>query len=228
MLHTAFEQYTLADLLALTGDKPKRRAQKSKVFGIQTRKNQRRFLFLVKSRESYSHPDGHLVSVLYPNLPLLPKLRGMKGISPTNQRVRVHCTCPAWSHWGSAYWATEEGYALRGLEDREPNIRDPQGENLICKHVARVSLNLQRLSFTRLLDWFKVPTAKQATAELQAIRRVAAKALQDRGLTAALADTSLEGLTVDNFEDLLEQQGLVVSDQPLAFGQELTPNFLEG
>lgn len=51
--------------------------------------------------------------------------------------VRASCSCPFWVFGGPEYHARQGGYLLgdpRGPAT-PPNVRDPQGQNLLCKHV---------------------------------------------------------------------------------------------
>ena len=68
--------------------------------------------------------------------------------------IEVSCSCPAWRFWGSDYWASVHRYLWapgsnvpnffpdwpkpgRSFSDRSyPGLRDPGGQNGICKHVA--------------------------------------------------------------------------------------------
>jgi len=140
------------------------RTAKSRVFGIKTRKNFRRFVFYVKSREVYSSPEGHISSIIYPSLNL-DSVRNSPGKkTPSNQPVNVWCTCPAFLYWGSAFLSTELGYNFIGEENRFPKIRDPENHNYVCKHLLRVTKNLRRMSFTALTKLFNVD--KTASSKL--------------------------------------------------------------
>lgn len=55
-----------------------------------------------------------------------------------NTNVRVHCNCPAFLWWGSWYNVDDRGSALYPGEAVAPNIRDPDRNNIVCKHLAAV------------------------------------------------------------------------------------------
>jgi hypothetical protein len=58
----------------------------------------------------------------------------------TSGDLRVSCSCPFWVYYGSEYHAKELGYLdgrLRGT-GAPPDIRDPTGKNLLCKHAYAV------------------------------------------------------------------------------------------
>ena len=57
--------------------------------------------------------------------------------SPGQLNFKCKCSCPAWVYWGSEYHAVTKQF----LYDKKrgpaspPRVRDPQGKNLVCKHV---------------------------------------------------------------------------------------------
>jgi len=63
--------------------------------------------------------------------------------------VVVH-NCPAFLYWGSEYIATLDSYNLEFTQDIPPNIRDPQLQNVLCKHVIRVIRDLRGVTFKQL------------------------------------------------------------------------------
>ena len=118
------------------------RAKNCKTFNIHyKRKNPDRYIFLVRCQESYSDSSGHLVSLLFSK---------ENGIYPLEADAKIKCSCPAWVYWGSEYQATAQGYWLDEQEFRYPFIRDPRQEHKICKHVARVRLDLRNKTFNTL------------------------------------------------------------------------------
>jgi hypothetical protein len=145
---------TLRGLEAETSPRPKEKAQRSSVKGVISRKKFRRFKFLVKSKESYSDPKGHIVSIMYPTVRLFDMYVNPQGHNPNNTKVRVWCTCPAWQYWGAAFNSTNEKYNLEKKEDRAPDIRDPNRTYKVCKHVLAVYRNINRQTFPRLIDRF--------------------------------------------------------------------------
>ena len=53
-----------------------------------------------------------------------------------NDDVKVSCTCGYWKWFGPDWNAIQNNYKLRRMSDGSPpDIRDPQRENYICKHV---------------------------------------------------------------------------------------------
>lgn len=67
--------------------------------------------------------------------------------------LELSCSCPAWQWQGPEYHAKQESYQLGELMGTatSPDIRDPGGQNRVCKHVAAV------LSFVK--GW-KLPPSK--------------------------------------------------------------------
>lgn len=56
---------------------------------------------------------------------------------PANLEFTATCNCPAWVYWGSDYHAKNKKYLLGRPKSNgaAPRVRDPRGENLVCKHV---------------------------------------------------------------------------------------------
>lgn len=100
-----------------------------------------RFLFLVSCNESYSSKTGHIVSIHFDRTP--------KG-KPLSDEVKLHCSCPAFIYWGSAYNSTQKKYNLDFTETRPPDIRDPQRRNDICKHISKVKNDLRGMTYRML------------------------------------------------------------------------------
>ena len=128
------------------------RANNCRVYKIKYRDSTRsKILLLVKCKEDYSKPTGHLV---------LLRLKPSKIIN-SKSRVRatlkipmkVYCTCPAYLYWGSRYNATKGVYQMAGhpKEFRKPDIRDPQRKNLMCKHLSAVANKLSSESIKKSL-----------------------------------------------------------------------------
>lgn len=68
--------------------------------------------------------------------------------------LELSCTCPAWQWQGPEYHAKQEDYLLTkpmGTAST-PDIRDPERQNFVCKHVAAVLVTTQ--------DW-QVPAGKK-------------------------------------------------------------------
>jgi len=202
---------SLRDMVQGNSTKFNYNAKKSRVFGIRPRKNLRRFVFFVKSKESYSDPKGHIVSILYPKSTLDELTSQTRKMTTTNTPCHVHCTCPAFQYWGCAYNVTKEKSIMRGkAETRSPDIRDPNGENMICKHLVRVSKNINRMSFKRLHAKFKDSHQKKVEGK----GRVKKSSLYDEVIhTASRFEDHPElylSEDLSNIEEFLEDRGLVV------------------
>lgn len=84
-----------------------------------------------------------LFSVDCGNGPKVVRLKGSRDARVKNMPrmdLRMSCSCPAWRWLGPEHWAKGEIYldgSPRGTAS-EPVIRDPQGINRVCKHVAAV------------------------------------------------------------------------------------------
>lgn len=153
------EQYTLRDLENLCGPHMKSRVNGTGIFGFPNRLNQNRFSYFCKSGEPYSSPNGHIASILFPNMQIpFEKLYQYPQITPSNRRVRVHCDCEAFQYWGPSFNSTSEGYRIPGTgsETRVPEIRDPMNVNLLCKHLIRVVHRVSHQTFPQLLRDFKI------------------------------------------------------------------------
>jgi len=107
-----------------------------------------RYLFLVKCKESYSNGTGHIVSMLFDK-------GSSKYNKPLSDDVRVHCQCPAFIYWGAAYNSTNpvngDSYNLDFAENRTPDVRDPNREVKVCKHISKVRNKLRNITY-KMLD----------------------------------------------------------------------------
>ena len=113
--------------------------ERSKTVGVTLKRVDRknlRWIFAVKGNHDY-----------------LVKLRVLRrGIVQDilKMDLELTCSCPAWQWQGPEYHSTTEDYQLgkpRGTAS-PPDIRDPERQNFVCKHVAAV------LNFVK--DW-KIP-----------------------------------------------------------------------
>lgn len=96
--------------------------------------------------------------------------------------LELSCSCPAWQWLGPEYHASSEDYQLgkpAGTAST-PNIRDPERDNRVCKHVAAA------LALTR--NW-EIPKAKMQKAVKKAmkIRRALKKARDKRACNVCAA-----------------------------------------
>lgn len=192
------------------------RSSKSKVSGSRSRKNFRRFIFVVKSKSPNSSKQGHLVSILFPNIKIS-ELKKNKNLEPGSTRVRIHCTCPAFQYWGSAYHSTRKKYNIPGKnESRQPNIRDPKEKRLVCKHVYSVYKDIESDTFIRIYNRFKKAfyrkrdKKKKSNADSE-ILLYTYKFLKDQGKTHSECVSIIQLLNrEDSLEDFLQSNGLLV------------------
>lgn len=221
---------SLTELDSTNSYRPRLKARKSKVKGIITRKNLKRFKFLVKSTESYSSPNGHIVSFLYPKIPLIQAYEGKIAATPRNADVKVWCTCQAWQYWGAAYNATDRKYNLDKIENIEPNVRDPNREYLVCKHVHASLRYIQRDSFKILMTRFigkyvnkqldkMIGSPKKSSLEddeiemaeiLESIPAFKDFLVKQKGMSPEEAELIAAGIDEDNFESILLQYGAII------------------
>lgn len=221
---------SLTELDETNSYKPRLKARKSKVKGIITRKNLKRFKFLVKSTESYSSPNGHIVSFMYPKVSLMQAYDGKVASTPRNSDVKVWCTCQAWQYWGAAYNATDKKYNLDKIEKIEPNVRDPNREYLVCKHVHAALRYIQRDSFKVLMTRFigkyvnkqldkMIGTPKKSSLNddeiemaeiLESIPAFIDFLVKQKGLTLEMAELIADGIDEDNFESILLEYGAII------------------
>lgn len=138
--------YSLTELHQQNDKKPNKRADNCIVRQIKHTID-KTVIFHIGCHESWSSSMGHIVSVKF-----LVDLKKYQTEKPLNVDVKVKCTCPAFSFWGSDFVATQLGYGLDTDENREPLIRDPQNKNLICKHIAKTRLQLRNYTFKKLLN----------------------------------------------------------------------------
>src|SRR5580765_7404900 len=153
---------SLNDFLDWTAASTHEKATRSWIVGIKPRKGSiRRIVLHLRSGESYSDPDGHFATILFPTIPELRSAdwdRRIAGLTPTTARARVYCSCPAFLYWGSAYHSTQGGYGVPGKprENRPPSIRDPGGTRIVCKHLISATHAIEPYSFTYLAQLFNV------------------------------------------------------------------------
>lgn len=221
MIYT--ESISLSELIASTGDKPKDKAKRSSISGIRSRKGFRRFIFRVKSTESYSSSKGHLTSIHYPSVDLKSLKKG-RNPSVAKTDVNVWCTCPAFHYWGSHYWATQDDYLMfdKDAEDRFPIVRDPQGENLVCKHIIRVYKRINRTPLTKLVDQFQ-GVIKKKRSSLEDLDEeplsfidytdtvpIVSQYLRERKYTDSEITEVISSLSFNNYEDVLKEHRVII------------------
>lgn len=212
------ESISFGDLVSDTGTAPKAKAENSKVFGIKTRSKFRRFIFKVKSTESYSKKDGHLASILYPkvapkNVKITPRA---KNPSVNTSEVLVWCTCPAFHYWGSHFWATRNDFLMRGKEkeNRFPKIRDPYGERALCKHLIKVHDKINRMSMGRLVKLFS-QTSKTSSKDIEFVAfedtlPIISEYLRGQKYSDMEITEILASLSYDNYVDVLTAHSVII------------------
>lgn len=104
-----------------------------------------------------------------------------------NLDLELSCSCPGWQWLGPEYHAKHEAYQLGKQVGTAstPNIRDPERDNRVCKHVAAA------LSVTR--NW-EIPKNKMQRVVKKAmkVRRVVKKAMDKRACNVCTAEQVLK------------------------------------
>lgn len=153
---------SLNDFLDWTTAAAHEKAQRSWIVGIKPRRGSlRRIVLHLRSSESYSDPNGHFATILWPTIPELRSAdwdAKIAGMTPVTARARVFCSCPAFKYWGSAYHSTQGGFGVPGKlrENRPPFIRDPGGTRIVCKHLISATHAIEPYSFTYLAQLLNV------------------------------------------------------------------------
>lgn len=203
----------------LTSKKPKDKAENGNILGIKTRKNLRRFSFVVRCLETYSNPKGHVASVIFPDVTF--GLVDQNWHIPVKQNVLLKCSCPAFLYYGSAFYASQFMYHIDGnVENRPPVIRDPESNRYLCKHLIRVYKYLERISFDALMERFEI-SHKKLSAEILKMATLESDiipAVSDYLTRVGVAPAEIKAVTAKmsyaNCEDIMEKYGVVVSEQP--------------
>lgn len=206
---------TLLELFKKNGISPNSKSNNCRTYQIRyTPTDDKRFLFLVKCNEEYSDPKGHIVSFYFEEKGLKVNRR---NISPLNSQTRVHCHCPAYVYWGSAYNATKGKFKIKykPRELREPNVRDPKRQNLICKHLVNATKSFKSKNFTMLgkgrmsvvssID--ELPTIAVSEC-LSSVSSYIADTL-DENLKGDYGTEFIANLNEDNFENELLKIGMI-------------------
>ena len=225
---------SLNDFLDWTTASTHEKATRSTVIGIKPRRGAfRRVTMHVRSSESYSDPNGHFVTVLWPTIPELRSADFDSRIgsqTPTTARARVYCSCPAFKYWGSAYHTTDGGYGIPGKprEYRPPFERDPQGTRIVCKHLISVTNAIQPYSFTYLSQLFNVQgpirTRRSNLGDIQFLDIGDAIPIIRSTIQAATGMNDVEFrafaaiLDEDNWEDEFEKIGVINQEDMTADG----------
>ena len=202
-----------------TPKKPKDKAENGNILGIKTRKNLRRFSFVVRCLESYSNPKGHIASVIFPEVNF--GLVDQNWTIPSKQEVLLKCSCPAFLYYGSAFYASQFMYHIDGnVENRPPVIRDPEGNRYLCKHLIRVYKYLEKISFDKLMERFEISYKKLSFENLKmaSLEADIIPAIEDYlpriGILPAELQSVISTLSYDNCEDVMEHYGVIVSQVP--------------
>jgi len=199
----------LLELFRANGLSPNSKSNNCRVYQIKYKPvNEKRFIFLVKCKESYSDPKGHIVSLTFANKDA--KI-GRRLISPLEANVKVHCHCPAFLYWGSAYNASQEKYSFkRERENREPNIRDPHRQNKICKHLVAATKSFRNKGFKQISKGRMAVTS--SIEELSTISMNECFTTIKYYLDEHQIDSKdfFQDFNEDNFEDKLLEVGLLI------------------
>jgi hypothetical protein len=130
-----------------------------------------------------------IFSVNCGNGPKAVKVRAMpKGAARQFAKLdlELSCSCPAWQWLGPEYHAKSEDYQLGPLAGTAstPNIRDPERDNRVCKHVAAA------LSMTR--SW-EIPKAKiqRAVKKAMKVRKAIERAIDKRACNVCSASEAI-------------------------------------
>ncbi|MDB4330386.1 SWIM zinc finger family protein [bacterium] len=119
---------------------------------IKFERGKRRYVFRVKSTESYSKSSGHQVVLQFGKNPKIKDIRLLDA--------KVSCSCPFWKYYGPDYLAKRNKY-LEGMpysDGSAPNIRNPDFKtdpNYICKHVYAVGEVIREWIVKEKLDTYK-------------------------------------------------------------------------
>lgn len=105
-----------------------------------------RYVFMLEGLESWSDPNGHIVTLKFDKETATAPLKSR----PFNDDCHVHCQCKSFQYWGPAYNSTQGNYNLFTVENRPPDVRDPGREIKICKHIARIAIMLEKMSWNAL------------------------------------------------------------------------------
>lgn len=207
---------TLLDLFRKNGISPNSKSNKCRTYQVRYNPiDDKRFLFLVKCNEDYSDPKGHIVSIYFEDKGLKVNRR---NITPLQSNVRVYCHCPAFLYWGSSFNATKGNYKIKykPREFREPNIRDPKRENLICKHLVSATKSFKsknfnqigkgRMSIVSSLD--ELPTVSINEC-MQSISNFIQFNKTQLGINDQTIRSFLSEINEDNFENKLLSIGMI-------------------
>lgn len=193
------------------------RANNCRVYKIKYKHRSRtRVILMVRGYEDYSNPKGHLVSLAL-DIPKEQREQVLKSKRTAILTIpmKTYCTCPAYTFWGSKYIATKKGYNInsKGREDRPPNVRDPKRKNIVCKHIAAVTLALKSQSVYKAM----VGSGKQSLSVLA----------ENNPIIDLLSD--IPEISVEECQIILEEQGYKLSDNFTQDNfEELATNFMQG
>jgi len=134
---------SLHDISETNNPKNKHRANNCKIFNVDYVVNHPdKMIVLVKCYEKWSDSDGWVATIAFDSY--VPKKRDTQ--KPLNVDVRINCSCPAFTYWGSRYIATIYNYNYGDEEYRYPVVRDPSMSNKACKHIEAVVNRLKKTS----------------------------------------------------------------------------------
>lgn len=100
----------------------------------------------VVSFETPSHTDpGKKYTQTIKLLELFPLIKKYSGSKKSivivrmaiEGQIEVHCTDPSWKYWGFQHIGTRKNYAIEP-EPRRPDVRNPNMQGSVCKHLDNV------------------------------------------------------------------------------------------
>lgn len=149
-LHGIRTAKTFNDLLRATRYfKIKERGKRCQVKMTRSDLKLKYWEFRVKGNEVWSSPQPHLVQIhLLPN----PRTKDIRQL-----HVKVTCDCEYWQYYGPDFNAHTQKYLLdRPKSDGSPpDVRDPNRQHLICKHVWAIGQVLLQYAHKNKLDTFE-------------------------------------------------------------------------
>lgn len=214
MISSNHSSRLLNSILEIIPKKIRGKAMNCRVYKIRYKHpSNKRIVLLVKCFEDYSNPKGHFVSLAM-NLSKENESKvNSKRISVLSVPMKVHCSCPAWQYWGSAYNATVKKFVIpeKGRELRSPDIRDPEKKNLVCKHVIATTLALSSQSIYKALIGKEKSKHIDIQEQTCMLSQFDLEEVSVEECTNILSNYgyNVDNLSEDNFEEFLVALGLV-------------------
>jgi len=213
---------SLRELYEANNPKFNERAKNCKTFRIKYKSSGDRYLFFVKCRESYSDPRGHIVSIKF-DFDRDETVQRQKNIRPYELDVKVRCGCESFAYWGQAFNITQLGANLDFIENRPPDVRDPNRDNFICKHIARVrqktlkTLRMKQLeqkykkSASFITDEDLIIEVLENSPEIEIDKTfIAVKSFLSKSFSKQEVNVLISNITPDNYEESLLNFGVII------------------